>query len=74
VYPSSVGAASNVAGGAWNQLSATVTFPPADAPAGCQLTSASLYLQQESGTCGIATGQVECPDIYVDDVSITLAP
>jgi hypothetical protein len=73
-FPSSVGVASNVAGGTWNQLSATVTFPPADAPAGCQLTSAGLYVQQEGGTCGTGAGQIECPDIYVDDVSITLAP
>ena len=66
--------ASQVAGGTWNQLSGTVTFPPANAPAGCQLTAAGLYVQQEGGTCGTGTGQVECPDIYVDDVSITLAP
>src|SRR5207245_2098417 len=45
-YPAPAGTLSNVAGGNWNQLSGTVTFPPADAPAGCQLTSASLYLQQ----------------------------
>jgi hypothetical protein len=73
-FPSSVGVASNVAGGTWNQLSATVTFPPADAPAGCQLTSAGIYVQQEGGNCGTGAGQIECPDIYIDDVSITLAP
>jgi len=73
-FPASVGVASNVAGGTWNQLAATVTFPPANAPAGCQLTAAGLYIQQEGGTCGTGTGQVECPDIYVDDASITLAP
>ena len=73
-YPAPVATASNVAGGTWNLLSGSVTFPPADAPAGCQLTAAGVYVQQESGTCGTGTGQVECPDIYVDDVSITLAP
>jgi hypothetical protein len=73
-YPAPVATASNVAGATWNQLSGSVTFPPANAPAGCQLTGAGVYVQQESGTCGTGTGQVECPDIYVDDVSITLAP
>jgi hypothetical protein len=73
-FPASVGIASNVAGGTWNQLSASVTFPPANAPAGCQLTAAGFYVQQEGGTCGTGAGQIECPDIYIDDVSITLAP
>ena len=54
----------------WTQLSGTVTFPPANAPVGCRLTSAAVYVQQENGTCGT----LECPDIYIDDVSITLAP
>jgi len=73
-FPAPVATASNVAGGTWNQLSGTITFPPPEAPAGCQLSSAGLYIQQEGGTCGSGPGQVECPDIYVDDVSITLAP
>jgi hypothetical protein len=73
-FPASIAMASQVAGGTWNQLSASVTFPPANAPAGCKLASAGLYVQQDGSTCGTGTGQVECPDIYVDDVSITLAP
>lgn len=50
-----------------------VTDPPASAPAGCKLTQAAVYLQQEGGTCG-ADGGIECPDLYVDDVAITVAP
>jgi hypothetical protein len=73
-FPAGVATASQVANGAWNQLSGSVTFPPANAPAGCKLASAALYIQQEGGTCGTGTGQIECPDIYVDDASITLAP
>jgi hypothetical protein len=73
-FPGAAVTASQVAGGTWNQLSATITYPPANAPAGCKLTSAAVYVQQESGTCGGGAGQIECPDIYVDDVSITLAP
>ncbi len=72
-FPASVGTVANVAGGTWTQLSATVTFPPANAQAGCNLTSAALYVQQEGGTCGTGVGQVECPDIYIDDVTIKLA-
>jgi hypothetical protein len=75
-FPAAVAIASQVTGGTWNQLSGSVTFPPANAPAGCKLVTAALYVQQEGGnaTCGTGVGQVECPDIYVDDVSITLAP
>ena len=54
----------------WQVLTGTVTMPPANAAAGCKLTSAAVYLQQEAGTCGT----IECPDIFVDDVSITVAP
>ena len=45
-------------------------FPPANAPAGCVMSQASLALgQAETGTCG---STVECPDLFVDDASITL--
>jgi hypothetical protein len=54
----------------WTTLSGTVTLPPANAPAGCRLVQADVHVQQEPGTCAA----VECPDIYVDDASITLAP
>jgi hypothetical protein len=72
-FPNSVGTVGNVAGGTWTELTATVTFPPANAQAGCQLSAAALYVQQEGGTCGTGVGQTECPDIYVDDVVIKLA-
>jgi hypothetical protein len=56
--------------GQWSQLTATVVLPPADAPAGCVLSQASVALgQAETGTCG---STVECPDLFVDDASITL--
>jgi hypothetical protein len=74
-FPGAVASAASVAPNTWTVLSGTVTFPPANAPAGCKLTSAAVYVQQgESGTCGTGTGQIECPDLFVDDVSITLAP
>ena len=73
-FPGQIAVASQVTGGAWNQLSGSVTFPPASAPAGCKLAAAGVYIQQDGSTCGSGAGQVECPDIYVDDASITLAP
>jgi hypothetical protein len=73
-FPGAAVTASQVSGSTWNQLSATITYPPANAPAGCKLKAAAVYVQQESGTCISAGGQTECPDLYVDDVSITLAP
>jgi len=71
-FPASVAVASQTGGNVWNALSGTYTFPPANAAAGCKMTSAALYVQQEFGN-GSCTG-VECPNIYVDDVSITLVP
>ena len=71
-FPASIAVASQVGANGWNTLSGTATFPPANAPAGCKLTSAAVYLQQEYGN-GSCTG-VECPNLYVDDVSITLVP
>ena len=53
----------------WTPLSGTFVFPPLDAPAGCQLSSAAVYVVQgESGICSA----IECPDLYLDDASITL--
>ena len=63
-----------VAGNTWTQLTGTVTFPPINATAGCKLSQASVYVQQETGTCGSGTGQVECPDLFLDDASVTIAP
>ena len=72
-FPASIAVASQVTGNGWNTLSGTVTFPPANAPAGCKLIAAGIYVQQEFGN-GACTGGVECPDLFLDDVSITLAP
>jgi hypothetical protein len=70
-FPAAAAYLGTAVGNTWYTLSGTVTLPPADAPGGCKLVSAGLYVQQgESGTCG--TG-IECPDLYIDDVSITLA-
>jgi hypothetical protein len=56
--------------GVWTQVTGTFVLPPADAPAGCVLSQASVTLgQAETGTCG---STVECPDLFVDDASITL--
>jgi hypothetical protein len=55
----------------WTTLTGTVSFPPANAPPGCLLSDAAVYMQQEAGACG--TG-IECPDLYVDEVSITPSP
>jgi hypothetical protein len=60
----------------WTPLTGVMAFPPHDAPQGCKLTSASLWVTQaDVGTataCGTGAGQIECPDIFVDDVSIIL--
>jgi len=58
-----------MAGGTWATISGTMVLPPPNAPAGCKLVQAEVHVQQESGTCGT----VECPDLYVDDVSISSA-
>jgi hypothetical protein len=59
----------------WVQLQGTYAFPPPSSPISkCQLTSAAFWVTQvESGTCGSGTGQVECPDLFVDDASVTLS-
>jgi hypothetical protein len=72
-FPAPFAIASQVGGNSWNALTGPVTFPPANAAAGCKLTSAAIYVQQEFANGGSCTG-IECPDLFVDDVSITLAP
>jgi len=63
--------APSVAANVWTPIGGTIALPPPDAPVGCQLTDAAISVRQaEGGSCG---GGVECPDLYVDDVSITLA-
>jgi hypothetical protein len=75
VTPPAIFTATNVVGGTWVQLTGVATFPPAGATAGCKLAAAGVYVRQGDGTaCGTGTGQVECPDIHIDDVSITIAP
>jgi hypothetical protein len=67
----SIATVSNLAANTWTQIGGTVALPPPDAPAGCQLTDAAVSVRQaETGTCG---STVECPDLFVDDISITLA-
>jgi hypothetical protein len=60
--------------GQWTPLSANaVAFPPSDAPKGCKMTNASFWVTQvEQGACGTGTGQIECPDLFLDDATITL--
>jgi hypothetical protein len=61
--------AAAVPGNTWTTLSGTVTLPPLDATAGCKLVQAEVHVQQEDVDCAAIT----CPDIYIDDASITLA-
>jgi len=61
--------AAAVPGGTWTTLSGMVSLPPLDAPPGCKLIAAEVHVQQETGDCAT----VVCPDIYVDDASITVA-
>ena len=61
-----------VAPNTWTQLTGTAVFPPANAPAGCKLLLAAVYVQHDGTACGRG-GQVECPELFVDDVSMTMA-
>ena len=74
VLPPPIKVAAGVAGDTWTELTGTFTFPPADATAGCKLQSAAIYVRTDGNACGTGAGQVECPDLYLDDVSIKLAP
>ena len=56
-------------GDTWTTLSGMVTLPPLDATPGCKLTQAEVHVEQEAGACDT----IMCPDIYIDDASITLA-
>jgi hypothetical protein len=67
-----IATASAVVAGTWTQLSGTVTFPPPNAMAGCKMTTAAIYVTQEGNMCGSGAGQVECPDLFIDDASITM--
>jgi len=53
----------------WVTLSGTITLPPANEAAGCIMSQASLTLQQgDTGACST----VECPDLFLDDASVTI--
>ena len=52
----------------WVELKGTATFPPADAPVGCKLSLAAVYVRHEGTACN-----GPCPELFIDDVSITLA-
>ena len=54
----------------WVELKGTATFPPADAPAGCKLSLAAVYVRHD----GHRLQPAPCPELFVDDVSVTLAP
>jgi hypothetical protein len=74
VTPPPITTVANVAGNTWTQLMGTAVFPPADAAVGCKLSLAAVFVRHEGTACGAGAGQVECPDLYIDDVSITLTP
>ncbi|HET6149690.1 MAG TPA: carbohydrate binding domain-containing protein [Polyangia bacterium] len=59
-----------VAGNTWTTLTGMVTLPPLNATAGCKLVAAEVHVEQETGDCAT----IGCPDIYIDDASITIAP
>jgi hypothetical protein len=69
VMPPVIKTETAVPGGVWKQLTGTAVFPPANAPAGCKLRTAAVYVRTDGTACST---QVECPDLYIDDVSITL--
>jgi Carbohydrate binding domain len=54
----------------WTMLTGTVVLPPANATAGCKLIDADVHVEQEAGTCDT----IECPDLFLDDAAITIAP
>jgi hypothetical protein len=74
VTGSAIATVASAAANAWQPLTGSLTMPPANASAGCKLTQAAVHVQQEMGTCGTGAGMIECPDLHLDDVSITLAP
>jgi len=64
----------SVASGTWTEMTGSAVLPPANAAPGCKMVAAAVYVTQEGTACGAGSMQVECPDLYVDDVSITVAP
>jgi hypothetical protein len=74
VTPPPIKTVAAVATGTWTQLTGTAVLPPANAAAGCKMTAAGVFVTQEGTACGTGASQVECPDLYIDDVSVTIAP
>ena len=66
--PPAIATATAVPKNTWVELKGTATFPPADAPAGCKLSLAAVYVRHEGTACS-----GPCPELFVDDVSVTLA-
>jgi hypothetical protein len=56
----------------WTMLQGMAAFPPPNEAKGCQLTQAAVFVMTDGTACGTGAGQVECPDLYIDDASITL--
>ena len=71
VLPPAIATVPDVAPNVWTQLTGIAVFPPANAPAGCRLLLAAVYVQHDGTACG--SGGVECPDLLVDDASVTIA-
>ena len=63
-----IATATDVAPNTWTQLTGTGAFPPANAAAGCKLLLAAVYVQHDGTACGTGAG-IECPDLFIDDVS-----
>jgi hypothetical protein len=74
VVPPAIVTVPDVAPNTWTELKGMGVFPPANAAAGCKLLLAAVHVQHDGSACGTATGQVECPDLFIDDVSVTLVP
>jgi len=70
VFPAPIATELAVPANTWTTLSGTVVLPPVDAAAGCKLVQADVHVEQEEGTCDA----IECPDLYLDDAAITIAP
>jgi hypothetical protein len=70
VFPAPIAKEVAVPANTWTVLSGTVVLPPADATVGCKLIDADVHVEQEVGACDT----IECPDLYLDDAAITIAP
>jgi len=70
VFPAPIATEPAVPANTWTTLSGTVVLPPVDATPGCKLVQADVHVEQEEGACDT----IECPDLYLDDAAITIAP